>query len=265
MRESASDYEFCSVLAHHRGGIGLKDQYVGDINDYRKYALLRALSTGGANRLGVCWMLTESDGGNHGGKLGYLEQPERHRHFDPDLFDTLAPIAAEPERRSVKAIETSGVLPGALFHSDPLPQPADERARYMAECRERFAAADVVFFDPDNGIEVPSTRVGLKSALRYVFLDEIAAFYANGKSVLVYQHFPIRQHRAPFITAQIAQLRAIAPDAAVWAFTTAHVVFFLLVNPESPARVALAATSACGLWPHSFMHGERIDAASGDN
>ena len=36
----------------------MKHQYVGDINDYRKYALLRALSAGGANRIGVCWMLT---------------------------------------------------------------------------------------------------------------------------------------------------------------------------------------------------------------
>jgi hypothetical protein len=36
----------------------VKHQYVGDINDYRKYALLRALSAGGANRIGVCWMLT---------------------------------------------------------------------------------------------------------------------------------------------------------------------------------------------------------------
>ena len=56
------------------GASALKDQYVGDINDYRKYALLRALSADGANRLGVCWMLTESDGGNHGSWLGYMEQ-----------------------------------------------------------------------------------------------------------------------------------------------------------------------------------------------
>lgn len=36
----------------------MKHQYVGDINNYRKYALLRALSADGANRIGVCWMLT---------------------------------------------------------------------------------------------------------------------------------------------------------------------------------------------------------------
>lgn len=36
----------------------MKHQYVGDINDYRKYTLLRLLSSGGTNRIGVCWMLT---------------------------------------------------------------------------------------------------------------------------------------------------------------------------------------------------------------
>ena len=79
----------------------VKHQYVGDINDYRKYALLRALSAGGANRIGVCWMLTDSDGSSDGGKLAYLGQPERFRHFDPELFDILAHAAAEPDRESL--------------------------------------------------------------------------------------------------------------------------------------------------------------------
>ena len=55
----------------------MKHQDVGDINDYRKYALLRALSAGGANRIGVCWMLTPDDGRTDGGKLSCLKQPSR--------------------------------------------------------------------------------------------------------------------------------------------------------------------------------------------
>lgn len=72
----------------------MKDQYVGDINDYRKYALLRVLSAGGANRIGVCWMMTPSDGGLDGGKLAYLQQPERHRHVDPELLQLVPPASA---------------------------------------------------------------------------------------------------------------------------------------------------------------------------
>ena len=40
----------------------MKDQYVGDISDFFKYALLRRIQAAGG-KLVVCWMLTESDGG----------------------------------------------------------------------------------------------------------------------------------------------------------------------------------------------------------
>ena len=39
----------------------MKNQYFGDINDYRKYGLLRILSTYGPIKTAVCWMLTPDD------------------------------------------------------------------------------------------------------------------------------------------------------------------------------------------------------------
>ena len=48
----------------------MKDQYVGDVNDYVKYGFLRALSAARAGPLVVCWMLTPSDEGPDGGKVG---------------------------------------------------------------------------------------------------------------------------------------------------------------------------------------------------
>ena len=112
----------------------MKHQYVGDINDYRKYALLRALSAGGANRIGVCWMLTQPDGKTDGGKRGYLEKPEKYRHHDPELFDVLVPTL-DPSFRRVGHIEDSSIIPGAAFHSsdsDFLPQAVGERTAYGA-------------------------------------------------------------------------------------------------------------------------------------
>ena len=67
----------------------MKVQYFGDVNDYRKFALLRLLSEAGGFRIGVCWMLTEADGSGHGAKRGYLDQPEIWRRYDPPLFDAL--------------------------------------------------------------------------------------------------------------------------------------------------------------------------------
>ena len=38
----------------------MKNQYFGDVNDYRKYGLLRLLGRAGKVKIGVCWMLTRT-------------------------------------------------------------------------------------------------------------------------------------------------------------------------------------------------------------
>jgi hypothetical protein len=53
----------------------VKNQYFGDINDYRKYGLLRVLTNGGEIRTAICWMLTADDGRGDGGFIDCLEQP----------------------------------------------------------------------------------------------------------------------------------------------------------------------------------------------
>jgi hypothetical protein len=234
----------------------VKHQYVGDISDYRKYALLRALSAGGANRVGVCWMLTPDDGGADGGKLAYLGQPERFRHFDPDLFDILAHAASEPDRRRLQSIEDSGAILDAAYYNETLPDDMSDRAAFMDRCSSQLRGAELVFFDPDNGLEV-SLPKGRKNSSKYLYLDEVAAFYEAGKSMLIYQHFP-RVERPVYMAQRTEQLRAVAPDCAVWAFTTSHVAFLLLVHPESPARLAIAALEACGQWKHDFIKGEYL-------
>src|SRR5215207_4939479 len=67
----------------------MKNQYFGDINDYRKYGLLRVLSDAGTVSTGVSWMLTPSDRLAHGQFVSYLNQPHKWRRFDPELFDFL--------------------------------------------------------------------------------------------------------------------------------------------------------------------------------
>ena len=235
----------------------MKHQYVGDINDYRKYALLRALSLGGANRIGVCWMLTPDDGGKDGNKLTYLDQPDRHRYFDPELFDILAHAAGEPDRRRLQTIEDSGAVAGALYYNETLPDDVAGRAAFMERCASEFRDADLVFFDPDNGLEVSSLSKGRKNSSKYLYLDEVAAFYEAGKSLLIYQHFP-RVERTAFLASCTRRLRGVAPGCAVWAFTTSHVVFLLLVHPDSPARLAVAAMEACPHLDPTFVRGEYL-------
>lgn len=224
----------------------MKHQYVGDINDYRKYALLRDLSAGGLNRIGVCWMLTPSDDRPDGNKLGYLQKPEQNRHFDPELFDILAHASAEPDRRRLQTIEDSGAIKGAVYFNDILPDDASGRRAFMEICKSALHDVDLVFFDPDNGLEV-SLPKGRKNSSKYLYLDEVTAFYGSGKSLLIYQHFP-RIERTAFLASRAEQLRDVAPECAIWAFATAHVVFFLLLHPNGSPQLRNAAADTANRW-----------------
>lgn len=234
----------------------MKDQYVGDINDYRKYALLRALSSGGGSRIGVCWMLTPSDGRMDGGKLAYIQQPDRHRRVDSELFDILAHAASAPERRRLATIENSGAIPRALYHNEMLPDELAARHAFMSRCAYAFRDVDLIFFDPDNGLEVAKPK-GRKDSSKYLYLDEVSAFYSSGKSLLIYQHFP-RIERTVFLSHCAERLRVAAPGASLWAFATAHVVFLLLLHPASPARLHSAADAACSRWAPEFISGRLL-------
>lgn len=235
----------------------MRHQFFGDVNDYRKYALLRALAASGANRIGVCWMLTPDDG-HHGGKVGYLDQPERYRHFDPDLFDILSATRDAPEGRRLDVIERSGALPGGLYFSDPLPARPEARSAYMQACRDAFAEADLVFFDPDNGLETKGMVAGRKAASLYLFLDEIAAFYRAGKSVLIYQHYHRTGSRDEQIAGHLARLRSVAPDAELWTFRTSFVVFLLMLHPDSRPSLRRAVKSAASSFDPAFIAGQLV-------
>ena len=78
---------------------GMKNQYFGDINDYRKYGLLRLLAGAGLS-VGVCWLLTPNDGGVDGERRSYLLKPGRWRKHNPNLYDLLRPLLRSGAERS---------------------------------------------------------------------------------------------------------------------------------------------------------------------
>ncbi len=212
----------------------MKNQYFGDINDYFKYALLRALSGRGELRTLVAWMLTPEDGGADGRKLGYLSQPARYRGLDPELFDFLK-AAVERLPRGVASIEAVGLLPNSRFHSSLLTDDISARQGYFQLLASLYAEADWVFFDPDNGFEVSSCTYGSRNSSKFLYWAELAHAYRSGLSVLVYQHFP-RERRNRFIPSLQQRLADETGAPEVTAVVTPHVGFFLL--PQEQHRAA---------------------------
>jgi len=105
----------------------------------------------------------------------------------------------------------------------------------------------VVFFDPDNGLEVPSVPYGARASPKYLYWRELIASYLEGHSLLVYQHYP-REARAEFherIARQIA-LR-LAPQA-LWALATSSVVYFLAAQHAHLDRMGDAIEEIESHW-----------------
>ncbi len=204
----------------------MKDQYFGDVNDFRKYGLLRNLVLPTRLRLGVCWMLTASDGRSDGNFLSYLQQPQRYEACDPDLYRWMKSVVHEEGDRRVARIEGSRVLPDAVFQSEMLTDNGSQRSRYFAECQQIFRECDLVFFDPDNGVEIGTTGKGRRNSSKFVFWDELQATFSAGASVLVYQHFP-RMERTQFIASLASELGRRLDTRSVFSFRTPHVVFLL--------------------------------------
>jgi hypothetical protein len=213
----------------------MKNQYFGDINDYRKYGLLRALTGMGSISTAVCWMLTPDDGSTDGKFVQYLKDPIRWRHLDPELFDKLREAVVVGGERGVVAAEESKLLPASQLFYEVLPDDSERRRRYFESFWSMAAECDLIFFDPDNGIEVRSKPKGCKGSSKYLYWPELADAYFRGKSVLVYQHFR-RSKRDPFISKMAREIADRTGALTIYSFQTASVVFFLLL-PESRSRI----------------------------
>jgi hypothetical protein len=159
----------------------MQDKYAGDIGDFGKLALLRAVAP--HRRLGVCWYAVPSESHNNDGRhTAYLHKPERFKHLDPVVFEALARLIADGGPRSIARLEALGLLPDAVFHDAVVPHSRPARHAWFQALRRHMAGRDLLFLDPDNGISfgVPSHKA--------VTLEELNTLLSDGQALLVYHH-----------------------------------------------------------------------------
>ena len=238
----------------------MKEQYVGDVNDYRKYALLRALSGNDHLKIGICWMLTPADGSSDGDMRDYLGQPDVWRPYDPELFDVLKRSVRERHASRLRFVEDSGIIESALYFNDCLSDEREARQQYFDRALANFTAVDLVFFDPDNGLDVPSRPMGRKHSSKYVYRDEIRRAYHEDHSILVYQHFT-REERSAFIARIGADLAEATDCSEIWCFRSPYVAFFLLIHPHHMPPLAENAANASRMWGEEFLVGSAVIVA----
>jgi hypothetical protein len=225
----------------------MKNQYFGDINDYRKYGLLRAVILTTRLKLLVAWMLTPDDGGSDGRFITYLEKPEKWAHHDPELFNSIKEILKNNSKRNVTLIERTDLLPGAVYYSDYVPDRTVDRESWFNSLIRVARESDIVFLDPDNGMEVKSVPYGRKKSSKYLYRRELQMLWSEEKSLLIYQHFP-RVKRDVYIWRMISMLGQYAIGSHISVFTTSGVEFFLLLQPKHRKYYAAIMNSLHDKW-----------------
>lgn len=168
----------------------MKNQYVADIDDYGKYSLLRAFAEAGI-KVGINWYLTEKDASNDGKFTDYLQKEDLRWHAT-EVFDELKKIAGI-QGKSVKNIEDSGIVPGAVFYSDllnPSGTPSDreqKRNEWFRKSVSELESAELIYMDPDNGL-LEDNDPSKRGAEKYVLPDEVEQYYRAGHNVVYYCH-----------------------------------------------------------------------------
>jgi hypothetical protein len=114
-----------------------------------------------------------------------LNNPDGYRHLDKDVFDSLVQIVRSG-CRSLTALEKSGLLPGAVFHHHEVPT-RSARLAWIDGMTSTVRECDLVFADPDNGIE------GKRLIKKQIAISEIRALRGVKRILVLYHH----QRRRP--------------------------------------------------------------------
>lgn len=185
----------------------MQNRYTGDIGDFGKLGLLRALKNAELS-IGVNWYLVPDENHNSDGRYVQYLETEDLRCCDEDLWLELKHIVSTGQR-AVASLEKESILRARVYFA-PLDYSNKSRSertvlreKWHQEALRFLSGLDVVFVDPDNGLLVKSAKDTLKEN-KYVRTEELADYYKQGSSVIYYQH---KARRADlFYTAQHREL-----------------------------------------------------------
>ena len=153
----------------------MKNQYAGDVGDYTKLGILRGLENAGFS-IGLNWYLTPNEP-----EHSKTFTDGKHTKFlecdcdtpDIDLFCALQKIGLS-QNRSIARLERAKLFENTLFWNKILE--GKSRDKWHLEALKKLGKQDVIFLDPDNGLEVKSTNPYSKNGNKYTTYKEVADY-----------------------------------------------------------------------------------------
>ena len=267
----------------------MQNRYVGDLGDFGKYGLLRALCEprddpdGTVLSLGVVWYLTCPEDNRDGKHVSYLnfdlpepspQNQEKFRKCDPCLYDALRNVLRTGARK-VESIRQSSILPsGTEYYENPLTFEgitgtgrslqklrAARRREWLQGALDLTSECDVVFVDPDNGLEVKSTSRTAKKGPKYAFFNELCSYLQRDQSLVIYQHIGRNGKAKDQIRRRLAEIEECLgqPATALWYRRGTSRVFFIV--PTDRHRETLRRRSEQFLQTLWSRHFKQINQA----
>ena len=224
----------------------MQDRYAGDIGDYGKFAMLRAIEASGL-ALGINWYRTETAPYeiHEDGKYGI---PALYEECAPQLAAALNTIYFSEDGRSIQKLEQAELLQCKLYVRDPVPQNIQLRSDWHRQALSHLSSSEIVFLDPDNGLNVKSVKAGTQKSPKYVWIDEISDYISSGKSVIFYNHRSRKKPETYFseFSARFAESSVIS-GKKVYALTfprrSIRDYFIIPALPEHEERIYAALCS----------------------
>ena len=266
----------------------MQDRYTGDVGDFGKYGLLRrlcGLRDGDIEqlKLGVVWYrpnpeLVTSETAPDGKYIAYLcpkqedvgkKQKREYRCCDPPLYDALREIVKRGDRR-IEAVEKSDLLgPDTAFYGHQIPNPGEhKRGEDRVEARlgwiegalGKTEGRDVVFLDPDNGLEPKGLPIMSAKAPKYAYLEEVGKWVERGQSLVIYHHLGRNRAHAEQIEDWLKRLRGEFKSHEIFALRfrrgTSRAFFVLAAKRHAPILRERAKALTVAPWSKHFeLHG----------
>ena len=214
----------------------MQDRYVGDVGDFVKYGLLRAIQD--QQRLGVAWYLHPDEGpGGDGDHVDYLSRPKEFEDLDPALFAAMQSLRGTGQRSSVHDIAESRILGSAVFADEPLhirsvkvPDRALWRQQWFERVQQQLSDCNMVFADPDNGLVADADfNPGRKESVKQLPVHEAIHLAEQGRTVVIYHHNARSRPHREEISWWMSQLPGCA-YAFYWKRWSCRT--FFIVNPD---------------------------------
>ena len=259
----------------------MQNRYVADVGDFGKYGLLKSLCTSDKTNnspdltLGVVWYLvpdeSHNDDGMHTKYLNLNNYRYNLRNCDLHLYDELADIVHN-KKRNVSNIQKSNILPpNTTFYDktltfDGMPSNGpkardmrlDLRKKWVQDALEATSKCDMVFVDPDNGLEVKSAKRHHKRGPKYTFYDELLPYLQKKQSLVVYQHTNRMANADNQINMRFSQINEFLTERNNSAFAlhyhrgTSRVFFVIPAKNHKNILLERAKQLCNGPWSNNF-------------